>query len=156
MQYNTMNGRVARIMTKGANGWEKVKSLKGTSDEGTLAYVTIAENIYNRKTKESQARFIDFMYFVPKNLVVEVGQSVIMDFVVDMYKDNTGFSQIALRGRRMHIVSSRNTHADENENEVSHEVEHDKEKEQEQEVAEEEQEKIKRKTKVSARAKKAA
>lgn len=89
MQRNNLIGNVTKIMTKNAGGsWESVSSVKGGEDS-TKVFVNIADHYWNKNKGEQVTRFVPMQGFVPRNLTIEVGMLVDVEYVINTYtKDN--------------------------------------------------------------------
>ncbi len=89
MQRNNLIGNVAKIMKKNAGGsWESVSSVKG-GENGTKVFVNIADHYWNKNKGEQVTRFVPMQGFVPRNLTIEVGMLVDVEYVINTYtKDN--------------------------------------------------------------------
>lgn len=95
MQRNSIIGNVAKIMTKNADGnWEAVSSVKG-DENGTKVFVNIADHYWNKNKGGQVTRFVPMQGFVPRNLTIEVGMLVDVEFVINTYTKD-GMSNVSM------------------------------------------------------------
>ncbi|EOS29358.1 hypothetical protein C804_03536 [Lachnospiraceae bacterium A4] len=95
MQRNSIVGNVAKIMVKNADEkWEAVQSIKG-GEKGTKVFVNIADHYWNKDKGEQITRFVPMQGFVPRNLTVQVGMLVDVEFVINTYTKD-GMSNVSM------------------------------------------------------------
>lgn len=95
MQRNSIVGNVAKIMVKNADEkWEAVQSIKG-DEKGTKVFVNIADHYWNKDKGEQITRFVPMQGFVPRNLTVQVGMLVDVEFVINTYTKD-GMSNVSM------------------------------------------------------------
>lgn len=85
MQRNAIVGNIAKIMVKNAGEkWDSVQSVKG-GENGTKVFVNIADHYWNKDKGEQITRFVPMQGFVPRNLTIEVGMLVDVEFFINTY-----------------------------------------------------------------------
>ena len=94
-QKNSIVGNDAKILVKNADEkWEAVQSTKG-GEKGTKVFVNIADHYWNKDKGEQITRFVPMQGFVPRNLTVQVGMLVDVEFVINTYTKD-GMSNVSM------------------------------------------------------------
>ena len=93
-QKNSIVGNIGSIRVQKDNQWVLVDKLTG-SENGTKAFVSIADHFWSKKEEKQMTRFIPLQAFVPKGMTISKGQLIGVDFVVNPYTDSDGMTSIA-------------------------------------------------------------
>lgn len=95
MQRNSIVGNIAKIMVQGADKqWDSVQSVKG-GENGTKVFVNIADHYWSKDKGGQITRFIPMQGFVPRNLTIEVGMLVDVEYFINTYTKD-GMSNVSM------------------------------------------------------------
>lgn len=95
MQRNSIVGNIAKIMVQGADKqWDSVQSVKG-GENGTKVFVNIADHYWSKDKGGQITRFVPMQGFVPRNLTIEVGMLVDVEYFINTYAKD-GMSNVSM------------------------------------------------------------
>ena len=95
MQRNSIVGNIAKIMVQDTDEkWDSVQSVKG-GENGTKVFVNIADHYWSKDKGGQITRFIPMQGFVPRNLTIEVGMLVNVEYFINTYAKD-GMSNVSM------------------------------------------------------------